>query len=166
MKITLKTLVFLSVLTLSAKAQIRFQKGYGGTSDEQCFSANKTTDKGFIMAGFTYSYGAGSHDFYLIKTDSLGNAIWFKTYGGGNDDEAYAVQQTTDGGYIVAGYSRSFSSNNTYKAYLVKTNALGDTLWTRTYGGIKNDYANSVQQTTDGGYILAGFTTSFHLHLF
>jgi len=140
-------------------AQTSFQKTFGGIYDDHCFSVNPITDKGFILAGYTNSYGAGANDFYLIKTDSVGNTIWTKTYGGTGDDEAYAAQQTTDGGYIVAGYSNSFATF--YDAYLIKTNALGDTLWTKTYGSNKDDYINSIQQTTDGGFILAGYTTGF-----
>lgn len=153
-------LVFCCALTHIGRSQTTFEKTYGGTSDERAFSVNSTTDKGFIMAGYTDSYGVGDNDFYVIKTDSAGNAIWAKTYGGAHDDEAYAAQQTTDGGYIIAGYSNSFGATN-YDAYLVKTNAQGDTLWTRTYGGGKDDYANAIQQTADGGYVFSGYTTSF-----
>jgi type IX secretion system substrate protein len=158
-----KTLILLSILLLAnfSKAQTHFQKTYGGNCIEQAFAISLTNDKGFIMAGYTTCYGAGAFDFYIIKTDSLGNEVWAKTYGGQNQDQTYDIQQTTDGGYIVAGYSKSFNSNNNYQAYMVKTNANGDTLWTRTYGGAKDDYANSVQQTKDGGYILSGYSTSF-----
>lgn len=142
------------------KAQSSFQKTYGGSGDDYCFSSIQCTDKGFVLVGYTDSYGAGGNDFMVIKTDSLGNTLWSKTFGGNKDDEAYSVKQTTDGGYIVAGYSKSFGAIN-YNAYLVKLNALGDTMWTKSYGGIKTDFANVVQQTNDAGYILAGYTTTF-----
>jgi hypothetical protein len=158
-----KVFILLSVLFLSkfSKAQTRFQKTYGGVGVDQAFAISLTNDKGFVLAGYASSYGVGAFDFYIIKTDSLGNEVWAKTYGGQKQDQAYDIQQTTDGGYIVAGYSRSFDTSANYQVYLVKTNVVGDTLWTRTYGGTQDDYANSVQQTKDGGYILAGYTTSF-----
>ncbi len=159
-KFSTSILLYFVLLINFSIAQTGFQKTYGGAFDERGFSVNQTTDKGFIIAGYTNSYGAGMNDFYLIKSDSLGNPVWSKTYGGTKDDEAYSVKQTTDGGFIIAGYSNSFGAIN-YDAYLVKTDAMGDTLWTKTYGGINSDFANSVQQTTDGGFILAGYTTSF-----
>jgi hypothetical protein len=106
------------------------------------------------------SFGAGSNDFYLIKTDASGVAVWSRTYGGTGFDNAQAVEQTWDGGYIVAGYTTSYGAGN-HDLYLIKTNSTGDTLWTRTYGGVWSDYAYGIQQTTDGGYIIAGATASF-----
>jgi hypothetical protein len=98
-----------------------------------------------------------------VKTNSQGDTLWTRTYGGSSTDWAYSVQQTADGGYILAGFTYSFGAGtSTYpNMYLVKTNNLGDTLWTRTYGGSNYDYATSVQQTADGGYIVAGYTESF-----
>ena len=133
---------------------------YGGSGHDWAWSAQQTDDEGYIVAGYTLSLGAGLYDFYLVKTDSQGDTLWTRTYGGNEDDVAYSVQQTTDGGYIVAGYSESFDAD-TADVYLVKINGQGDTLWTRTYGGSGGDGAYSVQQTTDGGYILAGYSWSF-----
>jgi len=132
---------------------------YGGIRSDYASSVQQTTDGGYIVAGSTQSFGAGAEDFYLVKTNSLGDTLWTRTYGGSYWDEAYSVQQTADGGYIVAGYTYSFGAG-WYDFYLVKTNFLGDTLWTRTYGGSGADGANSVQQTTDGGYVMAGYNAS------
>jgi len=133
---------------------------YGWTASDVAFSLQQTTDGGYILAGWTNSWGAGWADFYLVKTDAAGNELWTQTHGGTATDQAWSVQQTTDGGYIIAGSTESFGAGFT-DFYLVKTNVIGDTLWTRTYGGTSSEIAYSVQQTTDGGYITAGYTGSF-----
>lgn len=136
-------------------------KTYGDSMPDYGYSVQQTTDTGYIVAGKTHSFGAGMFDVYLIKTDSLGDTLWTKTYGGLIYDIGYSVQQTFDEGYIIAGYSDSFHGVLNYDAYLVKTDSLGDTLWTRVYGGSAAEYIYSVQQTSDEGYIIAGFTFSF-----
>jgi hypothetical protein len=135
-------------------------KIYGGASDDTAFSVQQTSDGGYILAGVTRSFGAGGYDALLIKTDASGNVQWAKTYGGTSGDYAYSVQQTSDGGYIVVGYTNSFGAGD-YDIFLIKTDASGNVQWTKTYGGTSGDYAYSVQQTSDGGYIVAGRTYSF-----
>jgi len=135
----------------------RFEKVFGGINIEQGWAGQQTSDKGFILAGTTSSTGAGGTNCYLVKTDSVGIIMWTNSYGGSHDDEAYAVVQTNDGGYMLCGYTRSFGAGG-YDVFLVKTNALGDTVWTRAYGTTANDYGNSIQQTSDGGYMVAGYT--------
>ncbi len=121
----------------------------------QYFLVQQTTDRGYIVAGTIVV--SDQYALYIIKTDSLGDTLWTKTYYG---DEANSVQQTTDGGYIIAGNTVSFGAGNN-DVYLIKTKASGDTLWTKTYGGTFNDFGADVQQTTDSGYIITGFTNSF-----
>ncbi len=134
---------------------------YGGAGYDYSFSVQQTADGGYIVAGRTSSFGAGYDDAYLIKTDASGDSLWTRTYGGERNDGGYSVQQTADGGYIVAGYTRSFGTGGYHDVYLIKTDASGDTLWTRTYGGTSLDFGFSVQQTADGRYVIAGWTYSF-----
>lgn len=132
---------------------------YGGLGDDYAYSAISTTDGGFVLAGYTTSFGAVGHDMYMVKTDSIGDTEWTRMYGGLGNDRASSIAQTSDGGYILAGATTSFGVGG--EVYLVKTDASGDTLWTRTYGGSANDYARSVTQTVDGGYILGAESRSF-----
>jgi len=142
----------------NASGDTLWTRTYGGTGYEWGRDVQQTTDGGYIVVGYTSSFG-NSGQVYLIKTNASGDTLWTRTYGGASYDYGYSVRQTTDGGYIVAGYTGSFG--NGWQVYLVKTNASGDTLWTRTYGGAGDDEGYSVQQTTDTGYIVAGYTTSF-----
>jgi len=133
---------------------------YGGIYVDAADEVQQTSDGGYILAGFT-QFGFGWYSvFFLVKTDANGDTLWTRTYGGDDWDIAKSVCQTSDGGYIVAGMTRSFGAGY-YDAYLVKTDASGDTLWTRAYGGSDYDYAYCVRQTIDGGYIVSGETSSF-----
>lgn len=135
-------------------------KSYGGIAEENSFVVQQTSDKGYIICGYTRSYGAGGADVYLIRTDSLGDTLWTKTYGGADDDYGgYTLHQATSG-FVLTGWTRSFGSGG-FDIWLLKTNSNGDTLWTKTYGGLSDDYGRSVQPTPDGGYIIAGETNSF-----
>lgn len=137
--------------------------GTGDTlSDASASSLQQTADGGYVMTGYISNFGAGSDDFYLVKTDANGNLLWTKTYGGINNDDAASAQQTSDGGYIIAGTSSSFA-DTLGDVYLIKTDATGDTLWTKSYGSNLTDamdMGNAVQQTSDHGYIIAGVTVS------
>jgi hypothetical protein len=147
-------------LPLDAPAQVTFERTYGGGDEDEGFSVHQTTDGGYIVAGYTSSFGAGQSDVYLIKTDSLGDTLWTRTYGGTLSDSGLSVVQTQDNGYVISGSTVPFGSSWP-DVYLIKINPSGDTLWTRTYGGSHIDGGNSVQQTTDGGYAIAGWTASF-----
>ena len=127
------------------------------------FSIQQTSDNGYIIAGDQGSYQTSKIDTInalLVKTSSTGEIIWAKSYGGLKHDIGYSVQQTNDNGYILAGSATSFGTDSS-DVYLVKTNAIGDTLWTKRYGGTHNDQGTSVKQTCDNGYIIVGTTTSF-----
>ncbi|MCK4233789.1 hypothetical protein KAX75_05135, partial [candidate division WOR-3 bacterium] len=149
-----------SFLASPIHAVITFERWYGGINIDIGNSVVQTFDGGYIVTGYTASFGAGSNDVYLVKTDSLGDTIWTKTYGCTSWDAGYSVIQTSDGGYIIAGNTDSFGSGS-FDIYLIKTDSLGDTVWTKTYGGDEFDKGSSVFQTSYDGYIIAGYTYSF-----
>ena len=133
---------------------------FGGSDNDYGYSVQQTSDGGYIITGYTESYGAGLDDVYLIKTDATGVEQWSNTYGGSDDDHGYSVQQTSDGGYIITGYTESYGAGLD-DVYLIKTDATGAEQWSNTYGSSGYEYGHSVQQTSDGGYIIAGYTTSY-----
>ena len=139
-----------------------FQWGitYGGAGDDFAVSLVQAVDSGYALAGYTDSFGAGDDDVWFVKTDAGGGKEWDRTYGGADADWASAVIQTEDGGYALAGGTYSWGSGH-FDAWLVKTWADGVMQWDRTYGGYNDDGADAVAQTSDGGYALAGMTSSF-----
>ena len=152
-------MVFFSALFSQNAPDTLWTKTFGGSDYGEAYSVQQTTDLGYIIAGYTSSYGTGSNDVYLIKTNENGDSLWTKTFGGSGNDKSYSVQQTSDGGYIVTGYTSSYGAGQ-YDVYLIKTNENGDTLWTKSFGGTATDRAFSVQQTTDDGFIIVGDTES------
>jgi hypothetical protein len=131
---------------------------YGGANDDQAYSVQQTFDGGYIIAGYTKSFGAGNSDIYLVRTDSIGNTLWTRTYGDTLFDAAYSVKQTADSGFIVAGTKQTSTYPNIY-GYLIKTDKNGDSLWAKTYNWTPYEVARfySVDKTSDGGYIATGF---------
>jgi len=146
-----------------ASGDTLWTRAFGGTRNDFGYSVQETRDSGYIVAGNVGYYGPGGGDLWLVKTDASGDTLWTRTVGGTNDDAGYSVWQTLDNGYIVAGRTYSFGPGSpTYpNVWLLRTDASGDTLWTRVYGGDSGDWARSVQQTQDGGYIVGGVTASF-----
>ena len=137
--------------------KVAWDRTFGGSDEDAARSVQQTSDGGYILAGHTFSYGAGGKDAWLIKTDSEGLKLWDRTFGGALWDEVFSVQQTSDGGYILAGETKPYGAGEG-DVWLIKTDSEGLKLWDRTFGGADCDGAHSVQQTSDGGYILAGFT--------
>jgi len=138
-----------------------WQKTYGGNYDDYAHAIAPTKDGGFIVAGRTFSFGSGMFDVYLIKIDNNGNKVWQKTYGGSDDDGAYAITPTNDDGFIVAGKTESFG-NGEKDVYLIKIDNDGNKIWQKTYGGSNDeDEVDAITPTKDGGFIVAGRTFSF-----
>jgi hypothetical protein len=156
-RITLYTL--LPTLCITQAPDTLWTKTYGGSGNDMGYSVQQTVDGGFIIAGWTRSFGAGGSDIYLIKVDAVGNLVWEKTYGGSEEEMGWSVIQTPDGGYIIAGYTYSFG-NGDADVYLIRTDSLGDTLWTNTYGGDSTDSGYSLTTASDGGFVIAGRTQS------
>jgi len=151
--------LFVSICLSAQRIDTAWTKIYGDSVEG--YSVQQTTDGGYIIAGQAWSLGADGRDVYLIKTDSLGDSLWTRTYGGSYGQSGSSVQQTTDGGYIITG--ETWSNDTTSNVYLIKTDSLGDTLWTKTYERGDRDHGSEVQQTTDGGYIIIGVTCFVHL---
>jgi len=137
-----------------------WEKKFGGFGWDWGYSVDQTADGGYIIAGSTFSYTVGIDDVYLVKTDSNGVQQWFKTFGGSDREAGYSVEQTSDGGYIIAGATESFGMGNK-DVYLIKTEPNGTMQWEKTFGGSSHEEGRSVQQTSDGGYIVTGITSSF-----
>ncbi len=132
---------------------------YGGVNTDYGVEVVQVVD-GYAVAGWTRSFGAGDFDFWLVKTDMFGDHVWNQTYGGATTDGANSLVQTDDEGYAMAGTSNSFGGGD-YNIWVVKTDVLGNHLWNRTYGGLGDEMGRSVAETSDGGYVIAGSTTSF-----
>jgi hypothetical protein len=138
----------------------QWAKTFGGSEDDWGWSVQQASDGGYILLGYTESYGTGKEDFWLIKTDAYGNKEWDRTFGVSEADRGISVQQASDGGYILLGYTESYGTGKE-DVWLIKTDSQGNKEWDRTFGGSEADWGISVQQTQDGGYSLLGDTYSY-----
>lgn len=148
------------VLKLASDGTIEWQKSYGESESDNAYSIQKTNDGGYIVAGSILFYGASHPDLWIFKLASDGTIEWQRTYGGIESETAYSTQQTSDGGYIVLGETESFGAGNG-DIWILKLTSDGNIEWQKTYGGSQAEEASSIQQTVDGGYLVAGSTDSY-----
>jgi hypothetical protein len=137
-----------------------FCKAIGGKNDDRGKSLIQTSGGGYAIAGYTSSFGAGETDVYVVKLDANGNLQWTTAIGGPEIEEGNSLIQTSDGGYAIAGFTESFGAGK-WDVYVVKLDANGNLHWTATIGGKGWDAGTSLIQTPDGGYAIAGLTSSF-----
>lgn len=170
-RIPIGCLILLISTNLFAQPNIEWQKCLGGSGVDEGLQVKATTDGGYIVTGKTLSNDgdvSGNHgvsDFWVVKLDSIGAIEWQKTYGGSNHDRSYSIDQTADGGYVVAGHTASNNgdvsgNHGDLDCWVLKLSNSGAIEWQKTLGGSDWDEAWSVRQTIDGGYILAGRTRS------
>jgi hypothetical protein len=159
------------IVKLSTSGAVQWQKTIGGAENDYAYSLQPTTDGGYIAAGYTYSNNgdvSGNHgdaDAWIVKLSKNGTIQWQKSLGGTGEDIARSVQPTTDGGYIVAGSTKSNNGDVSVNygeadAWIVKLSGTGAIQWQKALGGSGEDIARSVQPTPDGGYVVAGSAIS------
>jgi len=153
------------IMKIKPNGTLDWTKSYKGKFplwDNYLTSVKQTTDNGYILAGYSNAFDTTNFDIWLIKTDSTGDTLWTKTFGGIYNEEAWSIIQTTDGGYAILGTTFSYGKNsgNYSDIYLIKTNNHGDSLWTKHYGGDYNEFGNDIMQTQDNGFVVAGSNNS------
>lgn len=165
--------LFITHYIFSQAPEIEWQNTIGGSSEDMLFCVDQTSDGGYILGGASLSGNSGDKtedslgfDYWVIKLNSLGDIVWQNSIGGDGYETLNSIEETSDGGYILGGLSTSgisgdkteASSGNDY--WVVKLNSTGDIEWQNTIGGSADDRLYDVAQTTDGGYILGGVSTS------
>ena len=161
----LSLILVLSLCALGQPEEV-WSRNYGGQSSDPGGAVKTTYDGGYVLTGTTYSYGLGRGDLWLVKTDSNGTEQWNKTFGGRNFDIGRSVQQTSDGGFILTGYTKAnlYQDNPISKVLLSKVAGNGTEEWRKEFDGKSSSGTNegqAVLQTVDGGYIVAGDTTAY-----
>lgn len=145
--------------TLDGSGTIVFNKVIGGAGDDVGRDLIQDSDGNYVIAGYTTSFGNGGKDFYIKKLDASGNSIWGWAFGGADDDDAYAIIQTADGGYAVAGTTESLGGG--YKdIWLVKYGNDGLSSWDVSFGGSSNDMGSDLKQGPDGSFYVVGTSYS------
>lgn len=148
------------LLRVNSDGDTVWTRAYGGSGGETAYAARPTPDGGIAICGATGSFGVGYSSMYVVKTNSVGDTLWTKTYGGDKADMGYGIEVAIDGGLIMVGATASFGSGD-YDIYLVKTDPDGNFEWQQTYGGSQVDRGYSVRPVPDGGFLIAGTTSSF-----
>jgi hypothetical protein len=159
------------LVKLNSSGILEWEKSLGGTGADTGHSIDLTSDGGYIVAGKSASNDGdvsgnqGELDYWIVKLSSTGDIEWEKTYGGTNSDVPYSVVQASDGGYIVAGWTRSFNGDITVNQgksdyWIIKLSSIGDLEWQKTYGGSEIDFGYSIINTSDGGFMVSGSSES------
>ncbi len=159
------------IVKINSLGNIQWQKSFGGSLNDFGYSIQQTSDHGYIIGGVSTSTNGqvtnnhGGMDSWLVKTDSIGNIAWQKTYGGSVIDITNSVKQTADGGYIIGGYTGSSNGDVTFNHgtldyWVLKTNSTGNIIWQKSFGGSVSDMLKTVSQTSDHGYIIGGVSKS------
>jgi hypothetical protein len=148
------------LMKTNSEGSLEWNKTIGYEGDERARFLVNTPDGGFLLLGWTSSFGMGEVDYWVVKTDSFGNPQWNKTYGGELGDRGIAIAKNEDNSYILAGSSSSFGAGNS-DIWLVKIDGSGNQLWNKTYGGSEGESVRSILTTNDGGYAFVGYTYSF-----
>lgn len=151
------SLVFCS--TLFAQPDTLWTRTFGGGSFDYCYSVRPTNDNGFILSGYTQSFGAGSQDVYIVKTDAAGDTLWTRTYGTEDPDNAWQIRTVESGGFIACGFTHQLGGQGR-DIWLLRLSDNGDTLWTKIFTGAEWEDGFSVTPTSDGGFAIAGYTQS------
>jgi len=155
------------IIKLDQSGDLLWKNSYGGSKDDIAYTIIQTMDNGFIIAGSSESsdgdvgFNNGMSDFWIFKIDSIGNLMWERSFGGSNFEYATSIDETTENEFVVAGYSLSNdgdvgSNNGSYDYWVIKIDEVGNLIWKKTFGDSETNIATSVQQTKDGGFIIAG----------
>ena len=148
------------LMKINANGDTLWTKEYGGIKEDEGWHVEQTADSGFVISADTKSFGAGDTNIYIIRTDKNGNILWEKIYGGINYEDGAYLTVTPDGGFSIVGTTTSFGAG-LMDIHVMKTNALGDTIWTKTYGGLKDEHGALIRNTLEDGYYVGGSTESF-----
>jgi hypothetical protein len=135
-------------------------RSFGGLSNDEGRAVLHMSNDGYIIVGWTESYGAGNKDIYVIRTDENGDSLWTKTFGGDSSDIGYSIQQASDNGFLIVGATKSWGSGD-FDVYISKVDSLGDLMWTKLYGGLLEDRGYAIEKTMNDQYIICGWTYSF-----
>lgn len=156
---------------IDAQGNLEWRKFFGGTNNDRAYGLVTSFDGGYIMTGFAESDDTdisntkGSYDFWVVKIDSGGTLVWERSFGGSGIDVSYDIEKTSDNAYVVVGHSFSTdqdigSNHGESDIWLIKISESGDLIWENSFGGSAFENANSVKQTEDGGFIIAGNSRS------
>ena len=135
-------------------------RSYGGVRNDEAWTVQPTSDGGYVIGVYTWSFAAGDDDYWVLKLGEDGTVLWQRSYGGQDEDAADLIYETSDGGYVVAGFTASYGAG-AMDMWLLKLGADGSVQWQKSYGGHGEDEAVGIEQTSDGGYVMAGETTSY-----